>query len=152
MKSSGYYLSLQIAADTTLDRERQSVLRLYAIASDVPEGGAEQRSARVLITVDVLDVNDNAPMFPQDSYTAVIPENAPTNTSVVNITASDPDEGPGGVIHFDIIDEGEANGTRSFQTFIFLESWCDGYFDKLKKMYINVPFIFTIFTITLFSF
>ena len=86
------------------------------IASDVPEGGVEQRTARALVTVDVLDVNDNAPMFPQDSYTAVIPENAPTNISVVNITASDPDEGAGGVINFEIIDEGEANGNLTWQS------------------------------------
>ncbi|XP_014206917.1 cadherin-23 [Copidosoma floridanum] len=102
--------SIRIAANTTLDRERQSVLRLYAIAADMPEGGAEQRTARALVTVDVLDVNDNAPMFPQDSYTAVVPENAPTGVSVVNITATDPDEGAGGVVRFEIIDEGEANG------------------------------------------
>ena len=76
----------------------------------MPEGGAEQRTARALVTVDVLDVNDNAPTFPQDSYTAVIPENAPTGISVVNITATDPDEGPGGIINFEIIDEGEASG------------------------------------------
>lgn len=76
----------------------------------MPQGGAEQRSSRALVTVDVLDVNDNAPSFEQESYTAVIPENAPVGISVVNITASDPDEGEGGTIHFEIIDESEANG------------------------------------------
>lgn len=104
---------LQIATNTTLDREKQSVLRFYVVASDMPQGGAEQRSTRALVTVDVLDVNDNAPTFEQESYTAVIPENAPTNVSVVNITASDPDEGEGGTIYFDIIDEGEANGKQT---------------------------------------
>lgn len=102
--------NIALADNTTLDRERQSVLRFYVIASDMPEGGAEQRTTRVLVTVDVLDVNDNAPSFPQSSYTAVIPENAPPNVSVVNITASDPDEGKGGKINFEIIDEGDANG------------------------------------------
>ncbi|KAL0099048.1 hypothetical protein PUN28_020237 [Cardiocondyla obscurior] len=102
--------NIQIAANTTLDRERQSVLRFYVVASDMPQGGAEQRSSRALVTVDVLDVNDNAPSFEQESYTAVIPENAPVGISVVNITATDPDEGQGGKIHFEIIDEGEANG------------------------------------------
>lgn len=102
--------NIQIAANTTLDRERQSVLRFYVVASDMPQGGAEQRSVRALVTVDILDVNDNTPSFPQESYTAVIPENAPSGISVVNITASDPDEGKGGMIHFEIIDEGEANG------------------------------------------
>ncbi|KAL2722130.1 protocadherin-like wing polarity protein stan isoform X1 [Vespula maculifrons] len=102
--------NIQITANTTLDRERQSVLRFYVVASDMPQGGAEQRSTRALVTIDILDVNDNAPVFPQESYTAVIPENASTGVSVVNITATDPDEGEGGQIHFEIIDEGEANG------------------------------------------
>lgn len=78
----------------------------------MPQGGAKQRSSRALVTVDVLDVNDNAPSFEQESYTAVIPENAPIGISVVNITATDPDEDEGGTIHFEIIDEGEANGKR----------------------------------------
>ncbi|XP_033335314.2 cadherin 74A [Megalopta genalis] len=102
--------SIQINVNTSLDREKQSVLRFYAVASDMPQGGAEQRSTRALVTIDVLDVNDNAPTFEQEAYTAVIPENAPPRVSVVNITATDPDEGEGGVIHFEIIDEGEANG------------------------------------------
>ncbi|KAL6429278.1 hypothetical protein ACFW04_008175 [Cataglyphis niger] len=102
--------NIQIAVNTTLDRERQSVLRFYVVASDMPQGGADQRSSRALVTIDVLDVNDNAPSFEQESYTAVIPENAPVKISVVNITATDPDEGEGGMIYFEIIDEGEANG------------------------------------------
>lgn len=76
----------------------------------MPEGGADQKTARALVTVDVLDVNDNAPTFPQESYTAVVPENASVNVSIVNITATDPDEGSGGTINFEIIDEGEASG------------------------------------------
>lgn len=62
------------------------------------------------MTVDVLDVNDNAPTFEQEAYTAVIPENAPSGVSVVNITATDPDEDKGGAITYEIIDEGEASG------------------------------------------
>lgn len=109
----------QIATNTTLDREKQSVLRFYVVASDIPQGGAEQRSTRALVTVDVLDVNDNAPTFEQESYTAVIPENAPPNVSVVNITATDPDEGDGGAINFEIIDEGEANGEQTHSSAIY---------------------------------
>lgn len=76
----------------------------------MPNGGAEQKTSRALITVDVLDVNDNAPTFDQDSYTAVIPENAAVGVSVINITANDPDDGPGGTVFFEIIDQGEAIG------------------------------------------
>lgn len=86
------------------------MLHFYVIAYDVPDGGADQKTARVSVTVDVLDVNDNAPIFSRNSYTAVIPENAPTGSSVINITASDPDEGTGGEIHYEIIDETGVNG------------------------------------------
>lgn len=87
----------------------------------MPQGGAEQRSTRALVTVDVLDVNDNAPSFEQESYTAVIPENASSGVSVVNITATDPDEGNGGIINYEIIDEGEASGKQKYNIFSVFE-------------------------------
>lgn len=91
----------------------------------MPQGGAEQRSTRALVTVDVLDVNDNAPTFEQEAYTAVIPENAPSGVSVVNITATDPDEDKGGLINYEIIDEGEASGKQANRQFtIFTLSNC----------------------------
>lgn len=134
----------QIAANTTLDRERQSVLRFYVVASDMPQGGAEQRSSRVLVTVDVIDVNDNEPSFAQESYTAVIPENAPVGISVVNITATDPDEGEGGTIHYEIVDEGEANGTSRIdeeQTGHFIFLMC-----KQTKLFIYFAKDFSIYS------
>lgn len=77
------------------------------------------------MTVDVLDVNDNAPTFEQEAYTAVIPENAPSGVSVVNITATDPDEDKGGMINYEIIDEGEASGKQANRQFtIFTLSNC----------------------------
>lgn len=87
----------------------------------MPQGGAEQRSTRALVTVDVLDVNDNAPSFDQESYTAVIPENASSGVSVVNITATDPDEGNGGIINYEIIDEGETSGKQKYNIFSVFE-------------------------------
>lgn len=43
-------------------------------------------------------------------FSAVVPENVPIGISVINITATDPDEGIGGEIKYDFLDEGEANG------------------------------------------
>lgn len=43
-------------------------------------------------------------------FTAVVPENVPIGISVINITATDPDEGLGGEIKYEFLDEGEANG------------------------------------------
>lgn len=128
----------QIAEHTTLDREKQSVLRFHVFATDMPEGGVEQKSSRALVTLDVLDVNDNAPTFPQDSYTAVIPENAHVDVSVINITATDPDEGKGGAVHFEIIDEGETNGKNKL-FFILHADRINKMFEKIYRFVQNRP-------------
>lgn len=48
---------------------------------------------------------------------AVVPENVPIGRSVVNISATDPDEGLGGEVKYEFIDEGEGNGECSNTTF-----------------------------------
>ncbi|CAH2074945.1 unnamed protein product, partial [Iphiclides podalirius] len=101
---------IQIAQNRSLDRERQSVLRLELEAVDTPGGGAEQRRASALVLVDVLDVDDNAPTFDKELYTAVVPETVPIGYSVINVTATDPDEGLGGEVRYELFDEGEAAG------------------------------------------
>lgn len=101
---------LQIAPGQTLDREKQSKIVLTVSAEDAPGKPSEKRKATVEVIIDVLDVNDNPPMFSQKSYSAVIPENSNVNALVANLSASDPDEGPGGEIRFELLDEGDANG------------------------------------------
>ena len=58
----------------------------------------------------VEDVNDNAPVFTQTSYTAVVPENAPLDWSVAQLQAFDPDEGPGGKVEYSFAGEGRLEG------------------------------------------
>uniref|UniRef100_A0A182NH33 Cadherin domain-containing protein n=1 Tax=Anopheles dirus TaxID=7168 RepID=A0A182NH33_9DIPT len=101
---------IRIAPGQVLDREKQSVLKLVVVAEDAPGRPQEAKKTTVEIMVDVLDVNDNAPIFGQRSYTAVIPENVLVDTFVIAITAHDPDEGLGGEVRYDILNEGEANG------------------------------------------
>uniref|UniRef100_A0A182IQZ1 Cadherin domain-containing protein n=1 Tax=Anopheles atroparvus TaxID=41427 RepID=A0A182IQZ1_ANOAO len=101
---------IRIAPGQTLDREKQSVMKLVVVAEDAPGRPQEARKATLELVVDVLDVNDNAPIFGQRSYTAVIPENVLVDTFVIAITAHDPDEGLGGEVRYDLLNEGEANG------------------------------------------
>lgn len=101
---------LQIAPGRTLDREKQSQIVLTVSAEDAPGKPSEKRITTVEVIVDILDVNDNPPTFSQKSYSAVIPENSDLNALVANLSASDPDEGPGGEIRFEMLDEGDANG------------------------------------------
>jgi len=66
------------------------------------------------VTIDILDVNDNAPTFSKKVYSTVVPENVPVGSGVVNLTATDPDEGAGGEITYELLDQGELNGKRGF--------------------------------------
>lgn len=99
-----------IAPNQTVDREKQSVLKFSVQAEDATDHPTESRRTVSEIVIEVLDVNDNSPHFRLNSYSAVIPENIPLNTFVINVTATDPDEGPGGEIFYDFFNEGEASG------------------------------------------
>ena len=44
-----------------------------------------------LLTVNVLDANDNSPNFTQNVYNAIVAENSPINTTVASVQASDAD-------------------------------------------------------------
>ncbi|XP_052430073.1 protocadherin alpha-C2-like isoform X5 [Carassius gibelio] len=73
-----------------LDREKQNSHNLILTAVD---GGVPARSGTASIIVRVLDTNDNAPQFDEDSYTINLTENAPIGSLVVKLNATDTDEG-----------------------------------------------------------
>ncbi|KAM9849706.1 uncharacterized protein ACBR49_006992 [Aulostomus maculatus] len=82
-----------------LDREKDEVISLVLTAFD---GGEPQMSGTIRIVITVLDVNDNAPVFSQSTYTATVFENAPEGTVVTGVTASDADDGTNGMIKYSI--------------------------------------------------
>lgn len=104
-----------VGKNSKLDRERQSVLKIQVIAEDSPGRSTGSRKAVAEVVIDVLDVNDNPPMFSQKQFTAVVPENCPIDTSIIVLNASDPDEGSGGEIRYEFLNEGEAEGKFLFQ-------------------------------------
>uniref|UniRef100_A0A3Q3VWS3 Cadherin domain-containing protein n=1 Tax=Mola mola TaxID=94237 RepID=A0A3Q3VWS3_MOLML len=73
-----------------LDREQQAVHNLILTAVD---GGKPARSGTVSIIVHVLDTNDNAPTFNKANYDLKIMENSPIGSLVINLNATDLDEG-----------------------------------------------------------
>lgn len=52
------------------------------------------------VTVQVLDLNDNAPSFAQASYTVEVPEDLPVGALVLQLVAEDPDEGTNGQVSY----------------------------------------------------
>lgn len=101
---------IKVSGNGTIDREKESVLRLVATASDTPQGGLNQRKSSVPVIIEVDDLNDNAPEFSASEYTAVVLENVVEGTSVINITATDVDTGLGGTVEYDIVQQPDITG------------------------------------------
>ncbi|XP_033182081.1 LOW QUALITY PROTEIN: protocadherin alpha-8-like [Anabas testudineus] len=82
-----------------LDREQKNQHSLIVTAVD---GGKPQRSGTLNVSIIVLDSNDNRPIFSQDTYKIEIYENSPVGTTVLRVTAVDPDEGTNGEIEYSL--------------------------------------------------
>ncbi|XP_054998226.1 protocadherin gamma-C3 isoform X19 [Sorex araneus] len=85
----------ELVLERALDREQEPSFQLVLTALD---GGTPGRSASLTIRITVLDANDNAPAFNQSLYRARVLEDAPPGTRVVQVHATDLDEGPNGEI------------------------------------------------------
>ncbi|XP_036825550.1 protocadherin alpha-8-like [Oncorhynchus mykiss] len=78
-----------------LDRESAKNHRLLLTAID---GGKPARSGTIEIIVEVLDVNDNSPVFTKDVYSVMLGENSPVGATVIQVKATDLDEDANGEI------------------------------------------------------
>ncbi|XP_041929608.1 protocadherin 2 gamma 28 isoform X10 [Alosa sapidissima] len=85
----------ELVLDKTADREKEHMHSLILKAVD---GGSPPRSGTTHITIKVLDVNDNAPVFEKSDYEIRVSENAPNGTKVLTVRAVDLDEGINGEV------------------------------------------------------
>ncbi len=81
---------VEMILQTPLDREKQEEYNLILTAFD---GGSPQKTGTLKINIIVLDANDNAPVFSQSVYTALVPENVPMGSLILKISATDADQG-----------------------------------------------------------
>ncbi|KAM9033570.1 protocadherin-8-like [Sarcophilus harrisii] len=85
-----------------LDRESQATYSLEMVAQD---GGLPPRSATATLHIQVLDANDHSPAFSQGSVIEVeLAEDAPEGFLLLDLDATDPDEGPNGDVVFSFSD------------------------------------------------
>ncbi|OXB66575.1 UNVERIFIED_CONTAM: hypothetical protein H355_002834 [Colinus virginianus] len=102
-----FSLSVQAGADgekrpelvlaKALDREEAAFHELLLTASD---GGEPARTGTARIRVVVLDANDNAPAFSQAVYSVRVPEDVPVGSTLLSVTATDPDDGTNGDVQY----------------------------------------------------
>ncbi|XP_071439918.1 cadherin-87A [Hetaerina americana] len=130
---------VRVAKGATLDHETKPQVDLLVTATDSGQKNSQsvrglQRKATAIVTIEILDVNDNPPQFVGGAhplseslsqndpllhlkveeevvlFSAVVPENVPVGFVVATLHATDPDKGPGGIVNYDIANEGEAKG------------------------------------------
>ncbi|CAL4103549.1 unnamed protein product [Meganyctiphanes norvegica] len=85
-----------------LDRETRSKYYLVITAQD---RGIPPKSGVCNMPITVLDQNDNDPKFSQNRYTASIPEDVPSETTVLTVQATDDDHGENSHITYSLSNE-----------------------------------------------
>uniref|UniRef100_A0A8C1UNE2 Cadherin domain-containing protein n=1 Tax=Cyprinus carpio TaxID=7962 RepID=A0A8C1UNE2_CYPCA len=80
-----------------VDREITTTYKLLLTAVD---GGNPPKSGILNITITILDINDNHPVFSRETYSVTLQENCITGTVVIRVNATDMDEGPNSEIEY----------------------------------------------------
>ncbi|XP_041987836.1 protein dachsous [Aricia agestis] len=83
-----------------LDREQQSLYTLNVVATD--KGSPPLHASRE-ISLKVTDVNDNPPIFVESEYKANVPEAAAPGTPIIQVSATDLDEGENSEIRYSLL-------------------------------------------------
>ncbi|XP_058030858.1 protocadherin alpha-5-like isoform X2 [Ahaetulla prasina] len=82
--------SVVLVLKVPLDREESPVHHLVLTATD---GGEPKLTGTAQLVINVLDVNDNPPVFNQSVYRVKLLENTPSWSLVIALNATDLDEG-----------------------------------------------------------
>ncbi|XP_069390113.1 protocadherin Fat 3a isoform X5 [Paralichthys olivaceus] len=94
-KSSGI-----VVLERVLDREVQSAYQITVLASD--QGSPLPLSSLVNVTITVLDINDNPPVFERRDQMATVPEDVGVGTEVLRVHAASKDIGTNAEITYSI--------------------------------------------------
>ncbi|NXH84204.1 PCDGA protein, partial [Edolisoma coerulescens] len=102
--SQGNYYSMVTARE--LDREQVSEYNVTVRAAD---GGSPPLQSSAVLALRVLDVNDNAPVFAQERYSARVAENNAAGALVLTVRATDADWGQNARVRYRL-SEGRVRG------------------------------------------
>ncbi|KAM3613136.1 uncharacterized protein V6R79_021134 [Siganus canaliculatus] len=86
----GESISPELVLQKALDREKKPHMQLLLTAVD---GGTPPNSGTSEIEINVLDINDNAPVFSSTLYKVKTFENTPIGTAIFALNATDADDG-----------------------------------------------------------
>ncbi|NWQ83404.1 PCDB4 protein, partial [Columbina picui] len=90
----------ELVTVNALDREETAQYILFVTAADA---GSPPLTTTQTFTVDISDVNDNAPVFNQTSYTMYVRENNVPTVLVGVVSAADGDVGPNAKVTYSLV-------------------------------------------------
>nr|XP_033489691.1 protocadherin gamma-B4-like [Epinephelus lanceolatus] len=95
-----------------LDREVMSDYNVTITASDE---GSPPLSSSKSVELSVADINDNPPVFEEQSYSAYVSENNKPGSTLCSVSARDPDWRQNGTVIYSLL-PGEVNGAGEIRT------------------------------------
>uniref|UniRef100_A0A3Q1HQK5 FAT atypical cadherin 2 n=1 Tax=Anabas testudineus TaxID=64144 RepID=A0A3Q1HQK5_ANATE len=84
----------------TIDHEKTKWYQIDVIAQGNHNG--TDVASLVSVSIQVQDVNDNQPVFDASPYRAFLAENMPAGTTVIQVTANDPDTDTNGLVTYSL--------------------------------------------------
>ncbi|XP_028383467.2 protocadherin alpha-11 isoform X10 [Phyllostomus discolor] len=105
------YYSLVL--DSALDRESVANYELVVTARDL---GSPSLSATATLSVEVADVNDNAPTFAQPEYTVFVKENNPPGCHIFTVSARDLDAQENALVSYSLVER--RVGERALSSYV----------------------------------
>uniref|UniRef100_A0A3B5PT14 Cadherin domain-containing protein n=1 Tax=Xiphophorus maculatus TaxID=8083 RepID=A0A3B5PT14_XIPMA len=104
-------VSAELILQKALDHEKEPVIELILTAVD---GGKPAKAGALQIKVNVLDVNDNSPVFSKNLYKIQVTENANMGTTLLTLSATDLDGGVNGQIVYSFTEGARLNPEEIF--------------------------------------
>ncbi|XP_060904162.1 protocadherin alpha-2-like isoform X14 [Labrus mixtus] len=104
-------VSAELVLQKALDREKQAVIKLILTAVD---GGKPARSGTLQININVIDANDNTPIFAKSLYKVRVRENSNYGAIIIKMNATDLDEGLNSKILYSLVKRGNIDPADMF--------------------------------------
>uniref|UniRef100_A0A3Q3NCN1 Cadherin domain-containing protein n=1 Tax=Mastacembelus armatus TaxID=205130 RepID=A0A3Q3NCN1_9TELE len=105
-------VSAMVTVAGALDRETKAEYNLLLVAEDQ---GRPARSATATLLVQVSDINDNVPKFSEAEYEAEVLETEAVGTSLLTLSAVDPDDGANGRVSYSIFQQSPSSDPAVFE-------------------------------------
>lgn len=107
------------------DTLKQETTDNYSLTVSVTDRGSPPLNSSTVVSVRVLDINDNVPVFSSPEYHAQVNENGSLGKVLIRVSAYDPDLGANGTVTYNIISGNsrvdsatgvlEVNGTLDYE-------------------------------------